>query len=219
MVQREPAGDTSSIVGNLVAFVAVSAVVICTPGQDTALTIRNTLTGGRSAGLATAGGVALGQAVWTLAASVGLVAVLSASEPAFRALKLAGAAYLVYLGLHSLRSAFAGRARTGGSTPRMKLMPGRALRQGVVSNLGNPKMAVFFASLLPQFAPGGSASFVALFALGILFCSLTLGWLALYAVVVARTRSFLRGHVRRALDAATGVVLVLFGIRLATDSR
>lgn len=76
---------------SLAAFVAVSAVVICTPGQDTALTIRNTLSGGRRGGIATAVGVSIGQAIWTLAASAGVVALLSASEPAFRVLKLAGA--------------------------------------------------------------------------------------------------------------------------------
>src|SRR4249920_2481138 len=93
----------------LFAFVAVSAVVICTPGQDTALTIRNTLAGGRRAGLATAAGVSLGQAAWTLAASVGVVALLQASEPAFRALRLAGAAYLIYLGARALWAAVAPR--------------------------------------------------------------------------------------------------------------
>ena len=87
------------------AFLAVSAVVICTPGQDTALTIRNTLSGGRRSGVTTAVGVSLGQAVWTVAASAGLVAILSASEPAFRALKVAGAAYLVFLGAETLWSA------------------------------------------------------------------------------------------------------------------
>ncbi len=94
----------------MLAFVAVSAVVICTPGQDTALTIRNTLTGGRTSGVATAGGVALGQAVWTVAASAGVVALLAASEPVFRAVKIVGAAYLVYLGLQSLATALARRA-------------------------------------------------------------------------------------------------------------
>jgi threonine/homoserine/homoserine lactone efflux protein len=208
---------------SLVAFVAVSAVVICTPGPDTALTIRNTLAGGRRGGIATAAGVSIGQAIWTLAASAGVVALLSASEPAFRALKLAGAAYLVYLGAQSLYAAFAHRrhdvvakqqsvARSRGATAP------RALRQGVISNLGNPKMAVFFASLLPQFA-GESASFLALLALGLLFCSMTLGWLTLYAIAVARVSQLLAGPVRRAIDAVTGVVLVLFGIRLAADSR
>jgi threonine/homoserine/homoserine lactone efflux protein len=209
---------------SLAAFLAVSAVVICTPGQDTALTIRNTLAGGRRSGIATAGGVAMGQAIWTIAASVGVVALLSASEPVFRALKLAGAAYLVYLGAQALYSAIANRiphpdpkqqtvTRSAGVTPE------RGFRQGVISNLGNPKMAVFFASLLPQFTPTGTTSFTWLLAFGLLFCGLTLAWLTLYAVAVARLRPLLAGPARRALDAATGVVLIVFGARLAAEQR
>jgi threonine/homoserine/homoserine lactone efflux protein len=159
------------VLSSLAAFLAISVVVICTPGQDTALTIRNTLSGGRRSGIATAAGVALGQAIWTLAASTGLAGLTLA----------------------------------------------RAARQGVLSNLGNPKMAVFFASLLPQFAPAGRASFLALLALGLLFCSMTFAWLTLYAVALARARQFLAGRIRRALDAVTGIVLVLFGIRLAAE--
>jgi threonine/homoserine/homoserine lactone efflux protein len=193
--------------------------VICTPGQDTALTIRNTLSGGRRSGIATAAGVALGQAVWTIAASAGLVALVSASEPAFRALKLAGAAYLVYLGGQSLWSALSRRRERETRVVRQRLDPRRALRQGAVSNLGNPKMAVFFASLLPQFAPEGGGAFFVLLALGLLFCSLTFAWLTLYAAAVARVRGLLRGSLRRALDAITGVVLVVFGIRLAHETR
>ncbi len=207
---------------SLAAFVAVSAVVICTPGPDTALTIRNTLAGGRRGGVATAVGVSLGQAVWTLAASAGVVAILTASEPAFRALKLAGAAYLVYLGAHSLYGALRRRrpetlqqsaARSRGLTPS------RALRQGVLSNLGNPKMAVFFASLLPQFAPSGSASFLGLLGFGLFFCALTLAWLTLYAVAVSRLRSLLAGRARRVLDGVTGALLVVFGLRLGSEAR
>ena len=202
---------------SLVAFLAVSAVVICTPGQDTALTIRNTLGGGRPSGIATAGGVALGQAIWTIAASVGVVALLSASEPVFHGLKLAGAAYLVYLGMQSL---FAAMHRADPSREVRRdtpLAPSRALRQGVVSNLGNPKMAVFFASLLPQFVPSGT--FTWMLAFGLLFCVLTFGWLTLYAVAVARVQPLLAGPTRQALDALTGVVLVAFGVRLALDER
>jgi threonine/homoserine/homoserine lactone efflux protein len=154
-----------------------------------------------------------------VAASAGVVAVLSASEPVFRALKLVGAAYLVYLGAQSLVSALSRRTHRPSLARTPSLTPDRALRQGVLSNLGNPKMAVFFASLLPQFAPEGAASFAVLLALGLLFCLMTLAWLALYAVVVARAGQFLRGGVRRALDATTGVVLVAFGIRLAAENR
>jgi threonine/homoserine/homoserine lactone efflux protein len=87
------------MLAQLAAFLVVAAVVICTPGQDTALTIRNVLAGGRRSGIATAAGVALGQAVWTVAAAVGVVAVLQASQPVFLAVRYAGAVYLVYLGL------------------------------------------------------------------------------------------------------------------------
>jgi len=78
-------------------------------------------------------------------------------------------------------------------------------------------MAVFFASLLPQFAPGGDATFAALLGLGLLFCSLTFAWLCCYAVAVARIGRLLTGTVRRALDAVTGIVLVALGARLGTD--
>jgi threonine/homoserine/homoserine lactone efflux protein len=162
--------------------------------------------------------------VWTIAASAGLVALLAASEPAFRALKLAGAAYLVYLGAQSLLGALRGRghavtARRRAVSGRAGIAPRIAARQGLLSNLGNPKMAVFFASLLPQFAPEGSGAFVVLLALGLLFCSLTLAWLTLYALAVSRLKGLLRGPVRRALDAVTGIVLVAFGVRLAAEER
>jgi threonine/homoserine/homoserine lactone efflux protein len=206
-------------VAELAAFLAVSIVVIVTPGQDTALTIRNTLLGGRQAGIFTAVGVSTGQACWTLAASAGIAALLSASEPAFLALKLAGAAYLVFLGAQALVGALR-RGRAGGlvvpaGTPR-GLAPSTAFRHGVLSNLGNPKMAVFFTSLLPQFAD----SFLGLLALGIVFCALTLGWLTAYAFAVARAGDLLRRpRVHRALEAATGTVLVALGLRLATEPR
>src|SRR6201981_2918349 len=88
--------------GQYTAFLASSLLVICTPGQDTALTIRNTLLGGRQSGVATAAGVASGQAIWTLATSAGLAVILVASGPLFLAVRLAGAAYLIYLGMRSL---------------------------------------------------------------------------------------------------------------------
>ena len=80
-------------------------------------------------------------------------------------------------------------------------------------------MAVFFASLLPQFAPGGTTSFTWLLAFGFLFCVMTLAWLTLYAVAVARIGRLLTGPLRRAVDAATGVVLIMFGARLAAEQR
>ena len=136
-----------------------------------------------------------------------------ASEPAFTALKLAGAAYLAYLGVGSLIAAVRGRAAgddgaAGGG--------GRELRQGLLSNLGNPKMAVFFSSLLPQFGD----TFPELLGLGLLFCALTMTWLTVYAFALARAGDALRRpRVRRALDAITGTALVALGIRLAVTDR
>ena len=203
----------------LLAFVAVAAVVIVTPGQDTALTIRNTLVGGRGAGLATALGVSTGLATWALATSAGLAAVVVASERLFLAIKLVGAAYLVLLGAQAVWRGITGRephalGRKGGP-----LTSATAYRQGVLSNLGNPKIAVFFTSLLPQFAADGG-SFAALFGLGVVFCAMTATWLACYALAVDRASSVLRRRsVRRALDAITGFVLVALGLRLAAERR
>jgi threonine/homoserine/homoserine lactone efflux protein len=202
----------------LLSFLAVAAVVIVTPGQDTALTIQNTLAGGRRAGIATAFGVTSGQLVWAFATSVGLAAVLVASESVFLALKLAGAAYLVYLGAVAIGHALVGHRRTAAADLRTELPRAAAFRHGLVSNLGNPKMVVFFTSMLPQFASG--TSFVDLFTLGLVFGVLTLVWLSGYALAVDRASRVLRHPtVRRALDAITGVVLVALGLRLATERR
>jgi threonine/homoserine/homoserine lactone efflux protein len=203
---------------SLLAFLAVAALVIVVPGQDTALTIRNTLSGSRSSGVATACGVSCGQAVWAVATSLGLAAVLVASEPAYIALKLVGAGYLVWLGASCLwRAARREKpARRGVATRRVR--PDVAFRQGLVSNLGNPKMAVFFTSLLPQFTPAG-ATFTTPLLLGLAFAVLTLVWLALYAVAVAHAaRAFERPLIRRGLDAVTGLFLVALGLRLLTGS-
>ena len=196
------------------AFVGVSLLVICTPGQDTALTIRNTLAGGRRSGIATAIGVAAGQATWTVATAAGLAVVLMASAPFFLALRLAGAAYLVYLGIRTLTTLgkhetaparFGGRAR-------------RALAQGFLSNLSNAKMVAFFVSLLPPFA-GPRPSFALLLLLGLNFSMLTLAWLAGYAAAVERLGAWLRrSSVRRALDAALGAVLVGLGLKVGADA-
>ena len=180
----------------MLPFLAISVLVIVTPGQDTALTIRNSLLGGRRTGVFTAVGVAGGPAVWALAT-------------------IAGAAFLVYLGVHALLRALRGTVeelpgRRGGLRPRL------ALRQGLLSNLGNPKMAVFFTSLLPQFG----SSFAALLALGLLFCTMTLVWLSAYAVAVAKAGDVLRRPViRRVFDAILGAVLVALGVRLAAERR
>jgi threonine/homoserine/homoserine lactone efflux protein len=203
----------------LIGFLGVAVLVIVTPGPDTALTIRNTLLGGRAGGIATAFGVVGGQAVWALATSLGVVALLLASEPAFATVRLAGAAYLVYLGAQTLAATWRGGSwEVAAGNEKPALAPRVAARQGLVSNLGNPKMAAFFPSLLPQFVPPGEPSFAPLLLLGLLFCTMTLVWLTAYALVGSRAQGFLRRiGVKRALEAVTGTVLVALGLRLATE--
>ena len=208
---------------NFAAFLGVSLFVIMSPGPDTALTIRNTLVGGRGGGIATAAGVVTGLATWTVASSAGLAALLVASQPLFLTVRLAGAAYLVFLGLQALHSALFTKGHlpelaAAGQAGRLKRRV--AYRQGLLSNLSNPKIVVFFMSLLPQFIDRGQASFTRLLLLGLIFCTITASWLTLYAVVVARVGDFLRrDRVRRAVEATTGLALVGLGLKLATDRR
>ena len=203
------------------AYLGVCAVVICTPGPDTALTIRNSIVGGRRGGVLTAAGIATGQMAWTIAASIGIAGLIQASQPAFTALKIVGAAYLVFLGVQSILAAIRGRPnhQARNVTPPV-LKPWQAVRQGFTSNIANPKMAAFFLSLLPQFVPAAASSFAALLPLGLVFCLMTFGWLTLYAVVLHRLGPIMqRSRVRRALDAVSGTVLVALGIRVATETR
>ena len=205
--------------GQYLAFVGISLLVICTPGQDTALTIRNTLLGDRRTGAATALGVSAGQATWTVATSAGLAVILAASAPLFLAVRLAGAAYLIYLGARSLLSAM---ARTDAThvvnPPASRLSTRAAFAQGFVSNLSNAKMVAFFISLLPPFA-GPHPSFILLLALGLNFSLLTLAWLVGYTLAVERMSRWLRrSAVRRAIDGMLGAVLVALGLRVGSEA-
>jgi threonine/homoserine/homoserine lactone efflux protein len=209
------------VITHLGAFVAISALIAVIPGPDTAIATRNALVGGRRAGLYTILGVALGLTVWTLATGAGIAALLRASEPAFVALKLIGAGYLIFLGVQALWGATR-RYGARGSAPvaRRPIPPRQALRQGLVTNLGNPKIAVFFTSFLPQFTPAHHAGFGTLILLGALFCVIGLSWLTAYTFAVARIGDFLRHpRPRRILEGVTGGVLVAFGARLAAEHR
>jgi threonine/homoserine/homoserine lactone efflux protein len=207
---------------HLAAFVVVAVVVIVTPGPDTALTIRNTLLGGRRSGVFTGIGVAAGQATWTFATSAGLAALLVASEPVFRAVRYAGAVYLAFLGAQSLLAAVRrdGESKARSATRAQALAPAAALRQGFLSNVTNPKMIAFFPAFLPEFASAASPAFVALLLLGLAFSAMTLLWLSGYAFAVAKVGDVLRrGRAARCLAGATGAVLIGLGLRVATESR
>lgn len=206
---------------HVLAFLLVAIVVVLTPGVDTALVTKNALLHGRAAAVASALGVNLGVAFWTVAAAVGLAAIVAASAAAFAVIKLVGCAYLIYLGIQALRASR--RAGEGGQrvgTAEQALPRAAALRQGIVSNLLNPKIAVFFTSLLPQFAGTHGPIAARLLLLGGLFNCLGLAWLVSYAVLAARGRDLLsRPRVQRVLQRISALVLIALGVRLALEHR
>ncbi len=196
--------------GQLLAFAGVALAISISPGPDMALVLRNTVRGGRAAGFRTVGGIAVGLLVWATMSALGVAAVLAASATVFAVLKLAGAAYLVYLGVQSLRS-----LRRGEEPIEAAPKPaGSPFRQGLVTNLLNPKLAVLFTTLLPQFiAHEDPAAKSAL--LAAVFLAIGLTWLVVYTLivaVVARSRRF-----RMITEAITGVVLIALGARLALE--
>jgi RhtB (resistance to homoserine/threonine) family protein len=207
---------------HLWAFVGIAALVIVAPGPDTVVVTKNALLHGRRAALATSLGVNTGLLIWTLAAALGVAAVVRESAVAFTVLKLVGAVYLVWLGFGALRAARRHAApdalHTTGQNPRVGALLG--YRQGLLSNLGNPKIAVFFTGLLPQFVSPGKPVLEPFLLLGGLFVLMTVVWLCGYALVAARASALLgRPRVRAALDRVTGVVLVGLGVRLAFERR
>jgi RhtB (resistance to homoserine/threonine) family protein len=204
---------------HLWAFLAVAVVIVVTPGVDMALVTRNALVYGRRPALMTSLGINLGIFLWTLAATLGLAAVIAASAAAFTTIKVVGALYLIYLGLQVLRSTGKEAHATREMSPAKSIRDRVAFRQGLVSNALNPKIAVFFTSLLPQFV-GPDPTAAKLLLLGVLFNLIGVFWLLAYAVAAARGREVLtRPKVKRLLDRASGVVLVGLGVRLALERR
>jgi RhtB (resistance to homoserine/threonine) family protein len=206
---------------DLLPFLAISVLLILIPGPDTAVVTKNALLGGRRSGVSAAVGVSVGLTIWTVAAAFGIAALLRASAVAFLVLKLAGAVYLVWIGIQMLRARdlLAAATNVGHGVARRGLHA-KALRQGLLSDLGNPKIAVFFTSFLPQFVHGHGSAFGPLLMLGGIFAALTLLWLAFYGVVVGQASAFMRRPtVRKALDRFTGVVLIGFGVKLAFEHR
>lgn len=209
---------------HVLAFAGVAAALIVAPGPDVLLVLRNTLTRGRRGGALTAGGTLTGLLVHAAAATLGLSALLLASATAFTVVKLVGAGYLVLLGIQALLSARRARAAepysTQPGTDEGSATGGRSYRQGVLTNVLNPKVAVFFIALLPQFVTPGPKAPLHTALLGAVFWGMTLGFLALLVTVATTARRVLqRGVVRRAMDRIAGAVFIGLGVRLAFEQR
>jgi len=198
-------------------FIATAIVLVLTPGQDTFFILGRSLASGRPAGVAAALGITVGSVIHTCLAALGLSALLATSPYAFMAVKFAGAAYLLYIGIRALLAragSLPGAAGNGARDGRWA-----AFRQGILNNLLNPKVALFFLALMPQFISAGSTHKVAAFlALGITFVTLGVLWCLVLAVGAAHLRAvFLRRpSMATWLNRVAGAMFIGLGLRLAT---
>jgi threonine/homoserine/homoserine lactone efflux protein len=223
------------MIGALPAFALASTLLILAPGPDSLLVLRNTLRHGRRAGWVTATGTMTGLLAWAVAAAFGLSALLQVSHLAYDAVRLAGACYLLWLGVSSLGVSSLGVSSLGvsslqagpaaGAAGPGRPAPGasgwrRVYLNGLLSNLLNPKIGVFFIAFLPGFIPAGAPAPLFPLALGLSFIAETGAWLVTLAWMAARGAGWLRrSTVQRWLERVTGVALIGFGLRLAAQAR
>jgi threonine/homoserine/homoserine lactone efflux protein len=207
------------VVTALFAFAAAAALIVLLPGPDTLVVVRNLLRGGRRRAVSTVTGVLSGLVVWVLAASLGLSAVLRASHTGYDALRYAGGAYLIWIGIQSLRRR---RDTTTDMLPGTSRGYGPLLGSGYIAGLAtdllNPKVGVFFITFLPAFVPRGTDVGAATLAFGAIFVVETLVYFAVLIRVADRVVGWMTDpRTRRHLDRGAGLVFVGFGVRLATE--
>jgi threonine/homoserine/homoserine lactone efflux protein len=203
----------------LLAFIGIAALITITPGADMALVTRVALAQGKRAAWLTSCGIVSGLLVWGVASAAGISALLSASATLYTLLRLAGAAYLIVLGVQALIA----RAPAHGATAEASspsLHGAGAYGRGLLNNLLNPKIGVFYTAFLPQFIAPGQPVFLMSVALAAIHAVLGIIWLLCYATILTRVGDlFRRPRIRRAMEGITGVVLVGLGLRLATEQH
>jgi threonine/homoserine/homoserine lactone efflux protein len=199
------------------AFVPIAIVVTVTPGPATALVIRSALRGGRRAALATIAANSLCVLVWAVLSVLGMSALVEASATAFAALKVVGAVVLVHLGVQALRRAGRGEEIVVGGRG---LPPARAFRDALLTGITNPKLAVFFVALFPQFVPAGAPVLGTALLMAVTIVALDVVWYGTLSAAVIRVRRGVIGRrVAAWLERATGAVLIALGARVALDAR
>jgi threonine/homoserine/homoserine lactone efflux protein len=220
----------AAIAHSLLSFALVAGLITVIPGLDTALVLRSALTLGRRHAFATASGILTGALVWGAAAATGVSVLLTASHAAYLALRVAGAAYLVWLGFSMLRSARRGGSAAESGAEADPVDAGtagaggvagvrRAFLRGMATNLLNPKVGAFYVAMLPQFIPAHTSHLAMGLALATIHDVEGLLWFTVIILAAHRARGwFGRARVRRGLDAVTGTVLIGFGVELAARS-
>lgn len=203
-----------SVYGSFLVFAVVLTLV---PGPDFAVVVKNTVAGGRARGFWTSAGVSSSNVVQGVAAAAGLGAVVTRSQPLFEAIRWAGIAYLLFLGVQAFRSAVIGRYPSFETRPAGRRAALAGWRQGFLSNITNPKVLVFYLAVLPQFL-GSDTAFPALMALALSHAAISFVYLVILVALMHRARAVLaRRRVRRTLDVLTGSALIGFGAKLALE--
>ena len=198
-----------------VSFLAVAAVAAVIPGPDTVVVLRTALADGPRAGTWAAGGSAAGNVLWGAASALGVAAVLAASATAFSAIKLAGAAYLVVVGIQALHAARRGDSLASDAGERGDLSRSAAFRRGLASDLLNVKVGLFWTALVPQFVAADSSALLPV-AMIAAMASMVFAWLSAYAHLAGRlSRTLRRRRSSQAVNGTVGTVLVALGGRLA----
>lgn len=205
----------------VLAFTLLAALMTMSPGADTLLVVRNVLRGGRRDGTLTAVGICSGLYVHALLSALGLSVILMHSATAFMAVKFAGAAYLVWLGIQNLRAAARGLPAAQADAAGLERVPAwRSWREGFLTNLLNPKVIVFYLALLPQFIGAGDPVFTKSLLLAAIHAVEGIAWFAIVSHLVDRSRRwFLKPMLRRWIDGVCGTVLVALGLRLALQRQ
>jgi threonine/homoserine/homoserine lactone efflux protein len=204
----------------LLTFVPVAALLSITPGAATALVVRNAARGGRRHAFFTTSGNSIGVLAWGCFAAVGIATLVATSAAVFDAVKLAGAVVLIVIGLRSLRSRVEPETDAAGAGAAAALSGRAAVREGLLTSLANPKLAVFFVALFPQFIPRGAPVLPSALAMAGVIVAVDLIWYSTLALVVARARrAFVAGGWGRRVERLTGAVLIGLGIRLALERR
>jgi threonine/homoserine/homoserine lactone efflux protein len=210
------------VTASLVSFSLFALLVTMAPGPDTLLVLRNCVRGGRFPGIATALGAAAGSLAWAVTAAVGLAEALQRWDMAFTVVRLAGAAYLIVLGVQSLwayRRGASVRPEVPGGPAGPAATTGRAFCQGLSSCLLNPKVGIFFVAVVPQFLPSGHSALSATLAFGVIDAAIAAVWLTLVTVFAAQVLTWLRRpRVNTALERTAAGVLVVLGVGTAAES-
>ncbi|MEV6844812.1 LysE family translocator [Actinoplanes sp. NPDC051411] len=204
----------------VLSFALLGALLTITPGLDTALVLRSAVTMGRRPAFATALGINVGALIWGGAAAVGVSALLTASETGYLVLRIAGAAYMLYLGVRMIIGAV--RPGRDEAAPREQRTPSiwNTFGRGLLTNLLNPKIGAFYVAVLPQFIPAGTSPLGVGLLLALVHDVEGLIWFTAIITCAQALRGFLgRRRVRRTVDGTTGVALVGFGVKLGLSSR